>query len=722
MPRRLIVHLRYSAERLRRSVSLIFLVMAGVVVSARAELQFDVFLGYDNTVREASWFPVVCEIRNDGAPFAGMVEVLPGDYARGQIHQLPVELPTGTLKRVTLPAFAPGRFPSVWTVRLLDQQGRVRAEKPAMRPRRQVGWEITLMGALSRTPGGLPALRPIKRDQADGQPASALLKPESFPENPILLEGLDAIYLNSDVAIDLRGAQVAALLQWLKTGGHLIVAVEQIGDLSGSPWLQELLPCQPEEMRLLPQHSELHEWLRGGWTTNVLVSPRGRGSYSPVTADQPFADLVHDTTFESAALPVIRASLREGRVLLMAGEHPLIVAANRGYGQVTTLLFSPEREPMRSWEHLPTFWAKLAGVPGALYASSDFSGGYGQSADGIFGAMIDSRQVHKLPVGWLLVLLVMYLVVIGPLDQWWLKRIGKPMLTWITFPCYVGLFALLIYYLGHRLRAGETEFNELHVVDVLANDRRAEFRGRTYASIYSPSNHRYPVAAAASVATLRSELMGAAGGQGTDPTTVRVTGDRFEAELLVPVWTSQLYVSDWRQAGPFPLAASVEPREEGWVLTVTNQTDHAVSAAHLVLGSQVFPLGELQPRQTRILTLAATDGSTLREFVAKHSQAFRNVVQQRQYAFGESKRGQLDDLPNASIAASFLTQGGAGQQHMNFVLPRGLDLSQVLERGDAVLLAWVPNYAPVEPLNRFKPRRSYRHTLWRMPLAVDRAS
>lgn len=695
---------------------------AGLVVPARAELEFEVSLGYDGTVREASWFPVVCEIRNDGAAFAGVIELSPGDYSRGQIQQLPVELPTGTLKRLTLPAFAAGRYPAMWTARLLDDRGRVRAEKLALRPLRQIGWETTLLGALPRTAAGTPTLQPIRREQSDGQPAVALLKPESFPDNPILLEGLDAIYLNSDVAIGLRASQVAALLQWLNVGGHLIVAVEQSGDLSGSPWLRELLPCQPEEMRLLSQHPELHEWLRGGWTTNVLMSPRGRGSYSPVTADQPFADLPHDANFESAALPVIRATVREARVLLMAGEHPLIVVANRGYGRVTTLLFSPEREPMRSWEHLPTFWAKLAGVPGALYASSDFSGGYGQSADGIFGAMIDSRQVHKLPVGWLLMLLVVYLIVIGPLDQWWLKRIGKPMLTWITFPGYVGLFALMIYYLGYRLRAGETEFNELHVVDVLADGPGAEFRGRTYASVYSPSNQKYPVASAQRQATLRGESVGGSSSQAGDRTTVRMTGDQFEAELLVPVWTSQLYISDWRRSGSLPLAASVVPRAEGWELTVQNQTDHAVSAAQLVLGSQIFPLGELLPRQTKTLTLAATDNSTLREFVTKHAQSFRNVVQQRQYAFGESKRGQLDDLPNASIAASFLTQGGGGQQHLNFVLPRGLDLSRVLEHGDAVLLAWVPDYAPVEPLNRFKPRRSYRHTLWRMPVAVGRAS
>ena len=81
------------------------------------------------------------------------------------------------------------------------------------------------------------------------------------------------------------------------------------------------------------------------------------------------------------------------------------------------------------------------------------------------------RQVHKLPVTWLLLLLLVYLVVIGPLDQYWLKRINRPMLTWITFPCYVVLFSLLIYFIGYKLRAGESEWNELHLVDVLPQGR-----------------------------------------------------------------------------------------------------------------------------------------------------------------------------------------------------------------------------------------------------------
>src|SRR5580765_7659229 len=65
---------------------------------ANAALQFDTFLGYDGVVPEASWFPIICEIKNDGPSFKGTVEITP-DYGQGQTRREQVELPTGTLKR-----------------------------------------------------------------------------------------------------------------------------------------------------------------------------------------------------------------------------------------------------------------------------------------------------------------------------------------------------------------------------------------------------------------------------------------------------------------------------------------------------------------------------------------------------------------------------------------------------------------------------------------------
>lgn len=725
-----------SPARAGSSLLLLGLLLVATLSAPGRDLQFDVFLGYDGTVREASWFPVVCEIKNDGAPFNGVVEVSPEQFGKGQTQQMPVELPTGTLKRIVIPAFTSGRYPSLWNVRLVDDRGKVRAEQTALRPRRQIGWEIPLIGSLSRTASGAPVIRPIARDQAEAQPATARFQPDIFPDNPLVLEGMDCLYLSSEVTARLRVSQVNALLGWLNAGGHLIVSIEQISDVTASPWLREVLPCDPKEFSVLKGHAELQEWLRaGGWRDNLPVgmtqpqypqyggtpgSTRTQSIRPGASADRPFPDLPHDSAFELADLPVATGAARDGRVVLASGGTPLILTANRGQGRVTALMFSPEREPLKSWKNLPTFWARLAEVPGVLYASTDYYQGYGQSSDGIFGAMIDSRQVHKLPIVWLLLLLVVYLVVIGPLDQWWLKRIGKPMLTWITFPCYVVLFSLLIYFIGYKLRAGETEYNELHVVDVLRNENRAELRGRTYASIYSPSNERYPLESKQKFATLRGEFLGSGGGQATDRTTVLQSGDSFKAEVFVPVWSSQLYVSDWWQAAPLPLDVKVTPRGEGWEISVQNQTDRAVPAAQLVIQEMIVPIGQIPAKQTRRVDVTREGASQLTDFVTRQGQGFQHAVMGRQRAFGQTTSGQISDLPNASMAASFITRISGGQHYssMGFVVTPGLDLSRVVEQGNAVLLAWMPDHSPVKPMNQFKANRGFRHTLWRVPVSL----
>src|SRR2546423_7106528 len=113
------------------SIRLLFLLLVlGPGTTLRAAIQFDVFLGYEGIVPEASWFPVVCEVKNDGPSFNGVVEVTPGNYNQGQTRRIVVELPTGTLKRFTIPVFSSSRSYSTWDIRLLDERGKVRAEQP----------------------------------------------------------------------------------------------------------------------------------------------------------------------------------------------------------------------------------------------------------------------------------------------------------------------------------------------------------------------------------------------------------------------------------------------------------------------------------------------------------------------------------------------------------------------------------------------------------------
>jgi hypothetical protein len=689
-----------------------------LVGAARAALQFDVFLGYDGIMPERGWFPIVCELDNDGPSFTGVVEVNSDQLGTGQTRRMVVDLPTNTRKRVVIPVFS---TPHPWTVRLLDERGKIRAEQVAMQIRRTIERNMPLVAAVSRNVGGVPAFPEAKGKYQNYQLLSARLQPALFPDNPLALEGIDMLYLNSEKALELSLTQVNAIMAWLQHGGHLVVGVEQVTDISGNRWLKDLMPCDLTSTGNLDNHQQLQNWLREPGPGAFSASAASRstrqntmrglagGGAGPV-------ELSEDLQFESTPMQVSTGSIRDGAVLIGAASTPLAIEARRGRGRLTVLAFSPEREPFLSWKSRDWFWAKLAGIPAGAFEASDVYANYGRlSSDGIFGSMIDSKQVRKLPVGWLLLLLLAYLAVIGPLDQYWLKRINRQMLTWVTFPCYVVLFSGLIYLIGFHLRAGELEWNELNVVDVLPDHDRAVLRGETYISIYSPVNAHYPLRGDQPFATLRGEYLGNFGGaQESSRAEIVQHGNSFEADAMVPVWTSQLYVADWLQPASVPMAMSVSRQGAGWQVTVENNTPGPLSQARVVLEGRVYELAELPAQQSKTFSLTREQGMVLTEFARQFSNPFRNAVQSRHNTFGNNAVN-ITDVVSGAMAASFLPLvNGDAQNWNNFAVSQELDLTRFSGPGHGILLAWDAGHSLTEAFNRFEAKRLHRDTLLRL--------
>ena len=121
-------------------------------------------------------------------------------------------------------------------------------------------------------------------------------------------------------------------------------------------------------------------------------------------------------------------------------------------------------------------------------------------------------------------------------------------------------------------------------------------------------------------ATFRSEFAGTlSGAQPGEKALFMQEGDgAFKAEIFVPVWTSQLFVSDWWQPAPLPLSVTVVPQGEQWQVTVENHTDRALTNAHIVIDDYVMRLGEVPARETRTFTVSKEKGTLLRDFVFQY--------------------------------------------------------------------------------------------------------
>ena len=241
-----------------------------LATAVRAALQFDAFLGYDDLLPGQSWFPITCELHNDGPPFNAIVEIAPQDFGRGQVRRFPLDLPTNTRKRIFIPLFSTAR---AWDVRLLDESGKVRGEQVLDRGR-EVKNNLPLVAGLARITAGLPVFPDFPPSfNQDSKYSAARLQPALFPDNPLVLEGIDLLYLSSERAANLTVGQVNALMAWLQRGGHLVVGVEQLADINGTQWLRDLLPCELTSTITLNSHEALDDWAKSVSSTSPSTPP-----------------------------------------------------------------------------------------------------------------------------------------------------------------------------------------------------------------------------------------------------------------------------------------------------------------------------------------------------------------------------------------------------------------------------------------------------------------
>jgi hypothetical protein len=316
-----------------------------------------------------------------------------------------------------------------------------------------------------------------------------------------------------------------------------------------------------------------------------------------------------------------------------------------------------------------------------------------------------------------LLLLLVYLVVIGPFDQWWLKKIGKQMLTWITFPTYVVLFSLLIYFIGYKLRAGETEWNELNVVDILPRGDKVDLRGRTYVSIYSSGNATYPINGPEGYAAIRPELADFRGDPKNDRLKIVQNGNTYKADVFVPVWSSLLYSSEWFKTNDTPFVASVTRSGTGYQLEIENLLDRSLTDLRVIAGQTVFQIEPIQAGGRKIVALDPANGTSVRQFVRENAGYFQRAVETRRTPLGDTSGGRLENRPLTAVTASLLSYMD-DQPGRSFVSPPGLDVTPQVERGDAVVFAWLPNFSVSGKINAFQPPSFQQDTLMRLTIPI----
>lgn len=291
-----------------------------------------------------------------------------------------------------------------------------------------------------------------------------------------------------------------ALLEWVRRGGKLVISAgSRSAALTQHQLFQDMLPAP---IRANAPSKEVNE-LKLTWKVSGNIQDaflRGRTPTYPVTnVNLPQAPRPPRVLLAHAADPAFAAA--------RADDIPLVIQSPYGLGRVTFVAFDLDQSPFADFSKKAEFWDWLvreAGSPRAALATKEQNQNnynYGSSStDQAEDEFLANLRQHVdtfdgVPVvsfGWVALFIVLYTLLIGPVEYLFLKLVLKRLeLTWITFPLIVLTVSAAAYFTAYAIKGNDLKVNKVDVVDVdLAGER---VYGRTFFTIFSPRIDSYTI-------------------------------------------------------------------------------------------------------------------------------------------------------------------------------------------------------------------------------------
>jgi hypothetical protein len=289
---------------------------------------------------------------------------------------------------------------------------------------------------------------------------------------------------------DSIAARRDALAEWVRRGGRLVVSVSKNSQETNQLLEQmQLIDLTTEGRAQEPELTGVEQWVSTGVAFRGLAPPKEKAGAEPVV--------------EIAKLKPGRSA----RVLAHARNDPksppVIVEAPCGLGRVIVVGFDLDEAPFSVWGGRFKFWEKIKDInepsnvgEAAVVNPVTKWGGTSDDSKELAGRLVTSLEafpdVPVISFGWVALFILIYILIVGPLDYFFLKKVVKRLeLTWITFPAVVIVISAVAYFAAYYLKGNDLRINKVDVVDVdLHRDRVA---GNSWFTLFSPRIQNYTI-------------------------------------------------------------------------------------------------------------------------------------------------------------------------------------------------------------------------------------
>ena len=407
--------------------------------------------GLDDFCKMDEWLPVHVTVENTGADVNARVQTSYKNSQGGQtVDGADISLPSTSRKEFFL-YVTPEGLMRTFNVSVLD------GKKVLAKANININCasdETTLFGVVTESPSNFAVLNNVR--PLTGVTRTAQLNISDLPDQAQGWGMLDALVISNVDTGTLSPNQKKSLKLWVANGGKLFVT-------GGIQWqnttagLDDLLPIKLTS------------------TQNVTGLP-ALSAYA-----------VDSDPLEAESILATGEAETGANILVEQNGVPVLIEKQVGYGKVYFFAADPGLQPLNNWDGMQDIYQHLLA---AKSPKPSWSHGVWDSYQA--NAALATLPELALPsffyiCGWL----GLYIVVIGPINYFVLRRMKRTELAWITVPVLVIIFTSLAYFSGYFYRGTRPILNRIMLTQAWQGVEQSQTTA--LAGLYSPTRTTYNV-------------------------------------------------------------------------------------------------------------------------------------------------------------------------------------------------------------------------------------
>ena len=394
--------------------------------------------------------------------------------------------------------------------------------------------------------------------------------PESLPDSAQAYDAVDAVVLDSDyLRSPLEPEQKEALREYVRQGGRLI--------LIGSA---DTEPLQRAEFRGSLGKTGWHEM-------NRFIFP---SRYAPVNA------LISAKVFGAGTVLDAPPEVVREQIVLFGG---------KGDFGVTSI----DRDNL--WSYL------LGSSETPLFSPRRVLANFSQQSSEMTDALAGKQAAQTVPFPLLSGFLILYIVLIVPVNYLVLKKLDRRELAWITAPALVFLFSGASYAAASAIKGGSLTVNRAVVYEMIANTDTATGYGQF--TLYSPRRAAYAISigdpndsANPYRNTLPTETFRNGRASGPTDLTVRRDASTTLQNVAIPIWDTRSFSLPVSGSLGGGIEARVTLQNGSLNYLITNHTKYDLHGCGVVAGNQAFSMADIKAGESApaMVSWAGTTAAT----------------------------------------------------------------------------------------------------------------